>query len=782
MQIQSRKQALEILAELNRRRELLDKLVPPSFTAQHRFVRDKARRKAALCTRRAGKSEGAGRALLEAALEAPGYDVLYINHTRLECKRIMWENIIKPVNDKLKLGGDPNEAELTLRLPNKSKVYLLGADAKPDEMKKFLGGKYRRVVIDEAASYKINLEKMVEEYLWPALNDFWGDLLMVGTPDQLTGTYFHRITEGEVSGWSVHKWSGADNPYIRENWLKDIAELKQRNPKIESTPSFKRMYLGQWVIDTDKLVYKYNPKLNLIDKLPGSRKDYIYQLSVDLGYEDDTAFTIGAYNVKDRNLYIIDTFKKRHMIISDVAKQIKRYQKRYPLPFVIVDGANKQAVKELEIRYGIAMKPADKTGKSDFIEMLNADLMQGYIKLIEDTTKPLVQEMEKLIWDESKLPKRVEHEACANHVCFVAGTKISTPKGKVNIEDLRKNDLVNTRFGPRKVNYCISSKSEVIRLQLSNGGEICTTKDHPFLVKGQWIAAQNLLGKELTVEKPSSSTVKTTIVEKTKNTLNQLQDICTEMYGSITTALFRLNIKSTTKMATSSTMIYPTWNVYQQNNTLLNIERKGQKELSQKRTWSDLKRSDRLQKSGIEVRKVESGTLSTAKRFFQTCLRSKLPVDTAEQNIINQKPTKKRTAVALIDALLLTGLQAVLMIFKESVNGAIRFLKPTNIEKKNAAPLTVVTITDIGITPVFNLNVDDVHEYFAEGVCVSNCDSFLYLWRYCYNYLAQPDEPELSEEQKIEKRLEEKSKQVDEPDFLEDTEPTFKPFFEDLSI
>jgi len=67
---------------------------------------------------------------------------------------------------------------------------------------------------------------------------------------------------------------------------------------------------------------------------------------------------------------------------------------------------------------------------------------------------------------------------------------------------------------------------------------------------------------------------------------------------------------------------------------------------------------------------------------------------------------------------------------------------------------------------VYNLTVEDEHEYFANGILVSNSDATLYAWRKAYHYIyAEPekkldiDTPEYMEEfeaQEAQKLLDEK--------------------------
>jgi hypothetical protein len=120
----------------------------PAFPAQSAFIADQAKLKVVLCTRRSGKSYGAGLYLYQEAYETPGASCLYIALTRDSAKKIMWKDVLKPINRRLGLGAHFNETELTATLPNGSVVYVLGVDSSEEEKQKLLGQKYKLVVID----------------------------------------------------------------------------------------------------------------------------------------------------------------------------------------------------------------------------------------------------------------------------------------------------------------------------------------------------------------------------------------------------------------------------------------------------------------------------------------------------------------------------------------------------------------------------------------------------------------------------------------------------------
>jgi hypothetical protein len=70
-----------------------------------------------------------------------------------------------------------------------------------------------------------------------------------------------------------------------------------------------------------------------------------------------------------------------HLDVTDVAQKIRAYQARYELDIIVIDNANKQAVQELQRRHDLPLRAADKTGKSDFIEIMNGEFIQGRIKV-----------------------------------------------------------------------------------------------------------------------------------------------------------------------------------------------------------------------------------------------------------------------------------------------------------------------------------------------------------------------------------------------------------------
>lgn len=403
-----------------------------SFREQQAFLEDPSPMRVVLCTRRSGKTYGGGLALFRAAFAHPGASCLYVALTRASAKRIAWKDVFKAIDREKALGCRFNETELSITLPNGSVIYLLGMDADEGEKEKALGQKFASVVVDEAASYTIDLEELVLGVLKPAVADYRGQISLIGTPGNLKRGLFYGLTEGQdpgapgrwsLRGWSGHRWSARDNPHMADKWQAEVAELTAANPRITETPLFRQHYLGQWVIDDDARVYKFDAVRNgyrgglPLVRGPGK---WHHVIGLDLGFADSTAWVVAAYHDSDRRLFIVEALKADGLDVTDVAQRTRVLLGRYDVDRVVIDGANKQAVEELRRRHDLPVTAADKTGKADFIEILNGDLIAGNLRVDLENASVLVDEWGGLVWDERVIGRRVEHPACPNHASDAA--------------------------------------------------------------------------------------------------------------------------------------------------------------------------------------------------------------------------------------------------------------------------------------------------------------------------------------------------------------------------
>lgn len=365
---------------------VLERLYDPDFHQQTEFIKDPAKLKALFCTRRAAKSYTSGLYLVKEALENPGVNCLFIGLTRDSAKGIIWKDILKRINQKNNLGIVFNETALTATFPNGSVIWVTGVDAEADEMNKLLGRKYKLVVVDEASMYSVDLRLLIYGILKPAMADEEGTICLAGTASNITSGLFFDITNGKEPGWKLFQWTAHDNPHVAKQWQKELDDIRAHRPLFMETSLFKQWYLNQWVIDEEAKVYKFNPVRNTALYLPRDITEWNYVLGLDLAHSpDSTAFVVGAYANATPDLFLVHAHKQTQMDITDVARYVKLLETQYRFEVKVVDGANKQAVAELNNRHALNLIPADKTGKVDFIKLMNDEFIQGKIKLLPNT-------------------------------------------------------------------------------------------------------------------------------------------------------------------------------------------------------------------------------------------------------------------------------------------------------------------------------------------------------------------------------------------------------------
>lgn len=396
------------------RRQIGDRLRPQDllFEKQEQFFLDPAPIKTALCTRRAGKTVGSGAILYDGAAVAPYSMNPYIALTRDSARRIMWP-VLCQMKDKLGIKADLKEATLTIELENKAQIFCVGADSK-NFIERLKGIKIKRAVIDESASFKSHLEQLVDEVLEPATMDLKGQIAMIGTPGVRPSGYFYEATT--KNRVPCYRWSLHDNPFIPDS-REYVRTLKERKGWTDSNPTYRREYLGEWVLDLDALVYKFNPERNAFSGFTEEQKTWpwYHVLGIDFGYSPDPcAFVIIKYSPESPNLYVIHAEKHLEMTPSDIAERTHELIKVFNPTNIVADtgGLGKSIAAELVKRYGIAVKPAEKKEKLAAQQLLNGDFIDGKLYVLE-TLEDLIHQYSILTYGDNGM----EDSSIPNDLC-----------------------------------------------------------------------------------------------------------------------------------------------------------------------------------------------------------------------------------------------------------------------------------------------------------------------------------------------------------------------------
>jgi len=353
--------------------------------------------------------------------------------TNESCKQIMWSDILEVIFDKYHIQAECS-SKYEINFSNGSTIFLRGLDATPHQMNRLRGQKFDIAVIDEAQDFTQDIDNLIDGVLKMSLAQTGATICMGGTPGNKLGDhYWYRIWQpnSKLIQWTQFRFDWKNNTSIEPKTgrrvcdaIKDeIDKDVKRDPLIINTPKFRQEVLGEWVINDNVKVYQVSP-LNYINQLPPelTSKETRYILSMDLGWNDGTTFVISAYNPRFNNvLYIIRSFKKIEITISEIATIVKNLNQQYHFINMVIDAGaqGKQITEELKRIHHLPLVAAKKYGKEGHIGIMNSDFITQNIKIYSADNIELIKELETLIWDEQLLKqgKYIEDQSMHNDLC-----------------------------------------------------------------------------------------------------------------------------------------------------------------------------------------------------------------------------------------------------------------------------------------------------------------------------------------------------------------------------
>lgn len=348
------------------------------FKEQLALARDPAKFATAVCSVRAGKTITCAADLIDTCLNRPGVVCLYITLARSSAKRIIWPELHK-INRDFKLGGIPNESDLSFKFPNGSIIYCSGA-SDATEIEKFRGlSNVALVYIDESQAFRSHIQELVEEILIKRLYDTNGRLRLIGTPGPIPSGYFYDASQSNQ--WSHHSWTLHNNPWIERKSGCTVAQLIAQDCARKGVnlddPSIQRECFGRWVLDSNSLLLEYKSERNHYDVLP--KGQYTYILGMDFGFEDADSFSVLGWCQGSPNTYLVEELIAAKQTYEQMVANFESLYKKYPFSRVVADpgGGGKKLIESLRPRYLIPMQAADKQGKIANYGLLNNALRTG---------------------------------------------------------------------------------------------------------------------------------------------------------------------------------------------------------------------------------------------------------------------------------------------------------------------------------------------------------------------------------------------------------------------
>lgn len=374
------------------------------FPEQRRFFDDHSRRKAALCGRRAGKSECLSFDSYATLSANPGKLAVYVALTKNNARETLLSKLQR--HNRVYSWGlsfGERDGQLMVTHPNGARLWLAGCKDR-SECEKFRGADqgFVKVYIDEAASYGSFLEYLCDDVLDAALMDQDGQLVLIGTPGPIPSGYFYEVTTGDNGRkrWPTHHWNMLSNPYIRDVRIR----WDERRERLDPV-RFRREYMGEWVKDENSLVYPYDGMRNAYTELPEG--DYSATLGIDCGFNDPMAWVPVLWRGRHPELYIPWSEQQESLIPSMAAARTEAIRARLAgehirVGRIVVDtgGIGKAYAEEWRSRYGIGVEPAEKKSKRAAIEAFRGDLLSGVIRVNPHQNRELIDSWHRITWNE----------------------------------------------------------------------------------------------------------------------------------------------------------------------------------------------------------------------------------------------------------------------------------------------------------------------------------------------------------------------------------------------
>lgn len=373
----------------------------------------------AVCGRQAGKNFTVVRLMLLTALTRPNAEVIYVNATFAEARRIMWADEIDGVPavarglGLLAAGVRLNETRLELAFPNGSKVTLLGADRGAWE--KLRGSKLDLLVCDEMQKMNdAGLRRALDLVVPATLVSRRGRFVGIGTPDEFCAGLLHDICCGGTHPhFRLHHWDASDNTKNQVPW-EGLLLWKAEALLADDDPRWLREGRGLWVADDqsrmlplpDAALWDGNYPL-LIPAVDGTlverSRPFEHYAGLDFGFTDSAALVVGSISREEGILREVLSWKSPSLDTDGLADALKPILAKFNVRRIYGDSARPDTIQTLARKYGLPVVGAEKHDKVTWINDMRAKARVGRFQVLRDSA--LHTELRTLAPDPSKLRK-----------------------------------------------------------------------------------------------------------------------------------------------------------------------------------------------------------------------------------------------------------------------------------------------------------------------------------------------------------------------------------------
>lgn len=307
---------------------------------------------------------------------------------------IIWEDI-REYNRQFELGLEEHWSDRQWSREG-STLEVIGFNSRRDS-ERARGRKFHLVAADEVQGAPEWFAAFITDVVAPTTLDFRGQIVVAGTPSPVASGFFYDAYHAR-SGWSNgYHWTCADNPYFIRQGRDPLREAREAYNLTEDSITYRREWLGEWIVDPDALVYYIPPEA--VRKPPSDQQWFYNVTGLDLGWRDCDAIAVVGVDITRQWCHLRHIEATSQQTNHQLFARIKQLQEYFPGP-VVFDPAGHATTKTIETfradAPSIEWEQAEKSRKIEFIQLLNDDL-RSKRAFVEDGS-PMIKEATRLRW------------------------------------------------------------------------------------------------------------------------------------------------------------------------------------------------------------------------------------------------------------------------------------------------------------------------------------------------------------------------------------------------
>lgn len=522
-----------------------------------------------------------------------------------------------------------------------------------------------------------------------------------------------------------------DNPWVPEDSWNDAQRSKRRDPD-----EYAHVWLGEYERRSEAAVFR-NWRIEEFEEPPRGTRFYY---GADWGFSIDPTCLVRCF-IKGKTLYVDYEAWEVGVEIDKTPELFRRIPQSARWP-IRADSARPETISYMK-RHGFPLISEAVKGANSVEDGI--EFLRSFDIVIHERCPRTADELARYSWKvdpltDEVLPILADKD---NHICIAEGEKVLCRRGWIPIEGVTTEDYAWTRQGWKRVlaAACTGLNRETVLVETTIGRVYCTP-DHPFPTLRGIVEAADLryadeIYGEISWQKAGSNlscgaatnTDATPIAQirpraSISEAVKRVASFFTAMFGGFIMGRSLAATMSIMLMRIQPIMISGTWNVSPWRSTWPAIPGARSGRSPRLNIW---RRSGLSPRCGTRATKAARSIVKLALRLMRSSFPS--PSHAKIQNV-GESSCQGLSAIGIASVPMPAnrhgGEQAGLTMRPVFARFARSHLRSIVTATRFAARGHVITVSDGGRRAVYDLTIEDAHEFVVGGILVKNCDALRY--------------------------------------------------------